>query len=232
MTNDASLKTIGMLGGMSWESTAEYYRLANELVAERLGGLHSAQLLLASVDFARIEAQQQAGAWDDAGRDLGVLARNLQTAGADALILCTNTMHKVAQFIVDAIDIPFLDIRDVTATAVLGAGVQRVGLLATKYTMEQEFYIDHLRNKGIDVVVPDSEQRADVNRIIFDELCRGLFHGESRQRYVEIIGGLAANGCEGVILGCTEIELLISQADSSLQIFPTTRLHVEAALSA
>jgi aspartate racemase len=222
---------IGMLGGMSWESTAEYYRVANQLVADRLGGLHSARLLLASVDFADIESLQKTGDWDEAGRRLGQLAKTLEDAGAGLVLLCTNTMHKVAPHIAGALSVPFLDIREVTVDAVMAAGNPRVGLLATKYTMEQEFYVGYLRDRGVDVVVPEDDDRAEVHRIIFDELCRGEFSAASRARYVEVIERLAQRGCEGIILGCTEIELLITQANSPLQVFPTTRLHVEAALS-
>lgn len=230
MTISGGIKTLGMLGGMSWESTAEYYRLANQITAERQGGLHSARVILSSVDFADIEAMQVSGNWDAAGRLLAEHACLLETAGADVLLLCTNTMHKVANFIVEAINIPFLDIREVTADAIKADGMKRVGLLATAYTMEQQFYVDYLQERGLEIVVPNDDDRQEVHRIIFEELCRGVVNSESRQRYVEVIKRMQANGCEGVILGCTEIELLVTQTDSPLQIFPTTRLHVEAAL--
>lgn len=224
--------TIGLLGGMSWESTAEYYRLVNELVRDRLGGLHSARCVVYSVDFAPIEAMQAEGRWDDAGQALAGAARAVEAAGADLLVLCTNTMHKVADAITAAIAIPLLDITDVTADAVVRAGVSRVGLLATGFTMEQSFYRDRLARHGLDVIVPDADDRATVHRVIYDELCRGVIRDESRQAYRDVIGRLVDRGAEGVILGCTEIELLIGEADASVPVFPTTRLHVEAAVDA
>jgi aspartate racemase len=224
--------TIGMLGGMSWESTGEYYRLVNELVRERLGGLHSAACVVYSVDFAPIESLQADGRWEDAGQALADAARCLQAAGADLLVLCTNTMHKVADHVQAEISIPLLDIRDVTAAAVRGSGVARVGLLATAYTMEQDFYRDRLAAHGLEVLVPDTEDRTTVHRIIYDELCLGIVRDESRQAYREVISRLVARGADGVILGCTEIEMLISQADAPVPVFPTTRLHAAAAVEA
>jgi aspartate racemase len=223
---------IGMLGGMSWESTAEYYRLANELVRDRLGGLHSARIVLASVDFADIEALQVSGQWDRAGDLLAAEASALELAGADMLLLCTNTMHKVADQVQAAVSIPLLHLADTTAAAVRGAGLARVGLLATRFTMEQDFYRDRLTGNGLDVVVPDADDRAEVHRIIYDELCRGVIREESRQRYRQVIDRLVAAGAQGIVLGCTEIELLIGPADSPVPVFPTTRLHVEAAVTA
>lgn len=223
---------IGMIGGMSWESTAEYYRLLNELTRQRLGGLHSASCLVHSVDFADIEKMQAAGEWDRSGELLASAASGLQRAGASVLLLCTNTMHKVAHHIQNAVDVSFLDIRDITAAAIKNAGMIHVGLLATAYTMEQSFYIDRLQSNGLVVTIPDSDDRQAVHRIIYDELCMGIVREESRRAFVEVIERLAAASCEGVILGCTEIELLVSAEDSSLPIFPTTRLHVEAALDA
>jgi aspartate racemase len=224
------VKTIGFLGGMSWESTAEYYRLANEAVASRLGGLHSARCLMLSVDFADIEAMQVEGRWEDAGEALGLEAQRLQAGGADFLVLCTNTMHKVAAQIEAAIDIPMLNLADTTARAVRGAGVTRVGLLGTRFTMEQSFYRDRLAGHGIDVVVPDSADIATVNRIIYDELCLGIVHDESRATYLEVIDRLIGAGVEGVVLGCTEIELLVGPEDIAIPAFPTARIHVEAAV--
>jgi aspartate racemase len=223
--------TIGMLGGMSWESSAEYYRLANELVRERLGGLHSARCLLYSVDFAAIEHLQAAGRWDDAGALLATAAGRLEAAGADLLVLCTNTMHKVADQIAGAVRIPLLHIADATAAAVRAAGLDTVGLLGTAFTMEQEFYTGRLASHGVTVLVPEAADRALVHAVIYDELCRGIVTASSRAAYAEVIGRLAAAGAQGVILGCTEIELLVGPEDSPVPVFPTTRLHVEAAVN-
>ncbi|WP_035768719.1 aspartate/glutamate racemase family protein [Arthrobacter castelli] len=225
-------RVIGMLGGMSWESSAQYYRLANELVRERLGGLHSARVLLASVDFADIEALQAAGQWDEAGKVLAEAAKGLEAGGAELLLICTNTMHKVADRVQAAIHIPLLHLADATAQAIIRAGLGTVGLLGTAFTMEQNFYRDRLASHGLTVLVPSADDRADVHRIIYDELCQGLLHEESRQIYRDVISRLAEAGADGVVLGCTEIELLISAADSQVPVFPTTRLHVEAAVDA
>ncbi|EQD82249.1 aspartate racemase [Saccharopolyspora erythraea NRRL 2338] len=225
-----SVRTIGMLGGMSWESSAHYYRLANELVAERLGGLHSVRCLLLSVDFAEIEALQAGGRWDEAGALLVRAAKQIETAGADLLVLCTNTMHKVADQIEAAIEIPLLHLADTTATAVTAAGLQVVGLLGTAFTMEQDFYRDRLSGHRLTVLVPEREDRALVHSVIYDELCRGIVSETSRAAYRRVIDRLVAAGAQGVVLGCTEIELLISQEDSPVPVFPTTRLHVEAAV--
>jgi aspartate racemase len=225
-------RVIGMIGGMSWESSAEYYRLANELVRDRLGGLHSARLLLASVDFAGIERLQSDGRWDEAGRLLADVARGLEAGGAQLLLLCTNTMHKVADQIEAAVEIPLLHLVDVTADAIARAGLSTVGLLGTAFTMEQDFYRDRLTGRGLTVLVPDVDDRAEVHRIIYEELCFGILREQSRQRYREVIDRLARAGAEGIILGCTEIEMLISADDSPVPVFPTTRLHVEAAVDA
>jgi aspartate racemase len=222
--------TIGLLGGMSWESTAEYYRLANELVRDRLGGLHSAQLVLYSVDFAPVEEMQVAGEWDAAGALLASAAQSVEAAGADLIVLCTNTMHLVADQVASAVSVPFVHLVDVTADAIAQAGVHRVGLLGTAFTMEQPFYRDRLVAHGLEVIVPDRPDRAEVHRVIYDELCLGVVTDESRRAYQQIIGRLVAQGAEGVILGCTEIELLIGAPDSPVPVFPTTRIHVEAAL--
>ena len=224
------MKRIGLLGGMSWESSAEYYRLINELVRERLGGLHSADCVLRSVDFALVEELQVKGRWDEAGVLLGAAARELEAAGAELLVLCTNTMHKVADVVGSAINIPMLNLADTTAAAALEQGLVRVGLLGTAFTMEQDFYRDRLASHGLDVVVPEAEDRALVHRVIYDELCLGVVRAESRTAYVGVIERLVGAGCEGVILGCTEIELLIGQQDSPVPVLATTQLHAQAAV--
>jgi len=221
-----------MLGGMSWESSALYYQLANELVRERLGGLHSARCVLYSVDFAGIEQLQMTGQWDEAALLLSQAARSVQAAGADLLLLCTNTMHKVADQVQAAIDIPLLHLGDATADAVRAAGLSTVGLLGTAFTMEQDFYRDRLAGHGLRVLVPGADDRAEVHRVIYDELCLGDVRPESRAFYRGVIDRLVASGAEGIILGCTEIELLVSAADSPVPVFPTSRLHVEAAVDA
>lgn len=224
--------TIGMLGGMSWESSALYYRLANEIVRDRLGGLHSARCILHSVDFADIERLQHTGQWDEAARQLSRAAVAVQDAGADLLLLCTNTMHKVAEQVQAAVAIPLLHLADATADAVIAAGLATVGLLGTAFTMEQDFYRERLCARGLRVVVPEADDRAEVNRVIYEELCVGEVRDVSRKAYQEVIGRLVEAGAEGVILGCTEIELLISASDSPVPVFATTRLHVEAAVDA
>lgn len=226
------MKTIGLIGGMSWESSAEYYRLLNELVRQRLGGLHSAKCLLHSLDFAEIEELQVAGEWQRAGEILAEAARGLQAAGADLLLICTNTMHKVAGQVEAAVSVPLLHLADATADAVRAAGIGRVGLLGTAFTMEQAFYRDRLAGHGLDVLTPDAEGRALVHRVIYEELCLGVVREESRAAYQDVIGKLVAAGAEGVVLGCTEIELLIRDEDSPVPVFPTTRLHAEAAVDA
>ena len=227
------MRTIGVLGGMSWQSTAQYYRLLNELVAERLGGLHSAELALRSVDFARIEALQVTGEWDEAGRVLARVGEQLVAAGADVVVLATNTMHKVAEPLEDMFGAAFLHLGDVTARAVLGAGVGRVGLLGTRFTMEQPFYVDRLARHGLDVVVPPEADRDVVHRVIYDELCVGVVDDGSRERVRDVVRRLVALGCTGVILGCTELELLLSEPElGGVPLFATTRLHCEAAVEA
>ena len=228
----ASMRVIGMLGGMSWESSAEYYRLANELVRERLGGLHSARCVLASLDFAEVERLQVAGEWAQAGDLLAEAARGLEAAGAELLVLCTNTMHKVADQVQAAVGIPLLHLADAAAEAVTAAGLDTVGLLGTAFTMEQDFYRERLARHGLRVLVPQAEDRAEVHRVIYDELCLGVVREESREVYRGVIRRLAGAGAEGIVLGCTEIELLVGQADSPVPVFPTTRLHVEAAVTA
>jgi aspartate racemase len=223
------VRTLGLLGGMSWESTLPYYRVLNERVRERLGGLHSARLLLYSVDFAEIEALQHRGEWDAAGRVLAEAAGRLQQAGADALLICTNTMHKVAPQVEAAIDIPLLHIADATARRIHAVELTRIGLLGTRFTMEQAFYRERLERSGLEVLVPDTAAREQLHRIIYDELCRGVVRAESRQCYRDVIARLVAQGAEGVVLGCTEIGLLIDSDDAAVPIFDTTRIHAEDA---
>ena len=225
------MQTIGLIGGMSWESSLEYYRILNETVKERLGGLHSAKCILYSVEFAEIEALQHAGRWDEAAQVMVEAGQSLERAGADLLVLCTNTMHKLAGEIEAGVSIPLLHIADATAEVVKAAGIRRVGLLGTRYTMEQEFYRGRLLEKhGIEVVIPEEAEREIVHRVIYDELCLGVIKPESRRAFTAIIEKLAAAGAEGVILGCTEIENLVRQEDSPLLVFPTTRIHAEAAV--
>ncbi|WP_329611716.1 aspartate/glutamate racemase family protein [Kitasatospora herbaricolor] len=226
------MKTIGLLGGMSWESTAEYYRLLNVLTRERLGGLHSAKCVLHSVDFAEIEALQSAGRWERAGEVLADAARSLEAAGADLLLICTNTMHKVAGQVAAAVSVPLLHLADTTAAAVLAAGLGKVGLLGTAFTMEQDFYRDRLASHGLDVLVPDATGRAEVHRVIYQELCLGIVREESRDAYRAVIADLVAAGAEGIVLGCTEIELLIGPEHSPVPVFATTSLHARAAVDA
>jgi aspartate racemase len=224
------MKTIGLLGGMSWESSAEYYRLINEAVKAELGGLHSAQLLLYSVDFAAIERLQHVGDWDAAGAILADAARCLERGGADFLLLCTNTMHKVADAITQSVSIPLVHIADPTATAIRAARIGTVGLLGTRFTMEQEFYRGRLEGQyGLRVLVPNPADREAVHRIIYDELCLGQVREESRAEYRAIMARLVEQGAQGIILGCTEITLLVSAADATVPLFDTTRLHAEAA---
>ncbi|MBB6095112.1 aspartate racemase [Povalibacter uvarum] len=224
------MNTIGLIGGMSWESTALYYRIINETVKERLGGLHSARLVLASVDFHEIERLQHAGDWDQAGALLADSARSIAAAGAGNIVLCTNTMHKVAAAIESAVSIPLLHIADPTARAILQAGIRSVGLLGTRFTMEQAFYRERLSQRhGLKVIVPDERDRDTVHRVIYDELCLGQVLDASRQAYRQIIDRLIAAGAEAVILGCTEITMLIGPKDSPVPLFDTTAWHARAA---
>ncbi|MBE2314587.1 aspartate/glutamate racemase family protein [Solirubrobacter sp. CPCC 204708] len=226
------MKRIGLLGGMSWESTIEYYRLVNELVAEQLGGLHSADCILRSVDFTEIEVLQRENRWAEAGERLAREAQDLEAAGAELLVLCTNTMHKVAAEIELAITIPFVHIGDTTAEAVRGDGLDRVGLLATGYTMEQDFYVGRLRDQhGLDVLVPDKADRKIVHDVIYDELCKGIINDGSRDEYRRIMADLADRGAQGLLLGCTEIDLLVGAEDSPVPVYDTTRLHAERAVT-
>ena len=224
------MKTIGLLGGMSWESTLPYYRHINEAVRERLGGLHSARLVLYSLDFHEIEALQRQGDWAAAGTLLADAARRLESAGADFLLLCTNTMHKVADTIEAASALPLLHIADPTAAAIQAAGLQGVGLLGTRFTMEQPFYRQRLEDRcGIQVLVPDEPDRAEVHRVIYEELCRGVVSEASRQAYRQVISSLVARGAQAVILGCTEIGLLVRADDAEVPLFDTCVLHAQAA---
>lgn len=224
------MKTIGLLGGMSWESSVEYEQIINTEVRNRLGGTHSADLLIRSYDFAAIEALQEADDWEGAGRRLGADARALQNAGADLIVLCTNTMHRVAPAIEAAIDVPFLHLADTTAEAVVAAGVTTVALLGTRYTMEMDFYRSRLADRGLVILIPNEPDRTMVHDVIFDELVRGQISAESRRRYLAAIDRLCARGAEGVIAGCTEIELLVIADDVAVPYFPTTRLHAMAAV--
>lgn len=224
------MKTIGLIGGMSWESTLPYYRIVNETVRERLGGLHSARLVLYSVDFADIERLQHAGDWAAAGELLAGAARALQAAGADFLVLCTNTMHKVAPAIEAAVAIPLLHIADPTAAAIRAAGCRSVGLLGTRFTMAQPFYKDRLSERhGLQVLVPDAAGQDEVHRIIYTELCLGQVLPASRAVYQRVMASLVARGAEAIILGCTEISLLVGPADASVPLFDTTWLHARHA---
>lgn len=225
------MKTIGLIGGMSWESTAHYYRLLNEAVRARLGGLHSAKCLLASVDFGEIEPLQRADRWDEAGAILNRAALGLERAGADMLLICANTMHKVADQAMRGVAIPLVHIADATAERVEAAGVRRVALLGTRYVMEQDFYRRRLAGQhGLEVVVPGQEERAEVNRVIYEELVLGRVEPRSRARYQAIIAALIDAGAEGVIAGCTEITMLLKQPDVPVPLFDTTELHALAAL--
>ncbi|MGE5714646.1 MAG: aspartate/glutamate racemase family protein [Betaproteobacteria bacterium] len=224
------MKTIGLIGGMSWESTVPYYRQINELTKERLGGLHSARIILYSVDFHDIERLQQAGRWSEAGAVLAGVAGALERAGADLLVLCTNTMHKVAPAIEAAVRIPLLHIADATGEEIKRAGVSTVGLLGTRFTMEQGFYKDRLRqNFGLRVLVPGEKDRNLVHRVIYDELCLGKIVEGSRSEYRRVMAKLVDEGAEAIILGCTEITLLVGQEDTAVPLFDTTRIHARRA---
>ena len=224
------MKVIGMLGGMSWESTVYYYQQLNRGVRERLGGLHSAHSITYTVDFSEIERMQATGAWDEAGAYLADCARRLEAAGAEGLVLCTNTMHRVIGAIESAISIPVLHIADGTADALVGDGVRAVALLGTRYTMEQDFYRRRLIDRGLTVLIPDADDRDTVHRVIYDELCRGKVADSSRDAYIDVVKRLAGQGAEAVILGCTEIGLLLDQRNSPIPVYDTTLLHVKAAI--
>ena len=224
------MRTIGLLGGMSWESTVPYYRVVNEVVKERLGGLHSAKVVLVSVDFAEVERLQHAGDWDAAGALLAGSARSLEAAGAECIVLCTNTMHKVADAIESAVGIPLLHVADPTSEAIRAAGLRTVGLLGTRFTMEHGFYVGRLEERhGLTVLTPPAEDRALVHRVIYEELVLGRVLEASRAAYRRVIEDLVARGAEGVILGCTEIAMLVEPGDARVPLFDTTELHALAA---
>lgn len=225
------MKTIGLIGGMSWESTATYYRLINEGIRRKCGGLHSAKILLYSVDFAEIEHMQSENRWDEAGERLGEAARKLDEAGADLLMICTNTMHKVADRIESYISIPLLHIADATGTRIGADGIRSVGLLGTRFTMEEQFYRRVLEEKyNLQVSVPSTEDRAAVDSIIFNELCLGKIREESRLVYQRIVRSLAEDGCQAIILGCTEISMLLSAQDTDIRLYDTTEIHADQAV--
>ncbi|WP_017753985.1 aspartate/glutamate racemase family protein [Calidifontibacillus oryziterrae] len=225
------MKTIGLIGGMSWESSVEYYRIINEEVKNRLGGLHSAKCLLYSVDFAEVEHFQATGEWEKAGHLLAEAAYSLEKAGAKFIVICTNTMHKVVHYIEEKIHIPILHIAEATATQINRTGIQTVGLLGTKYTMEQDFYIKRIEANGIKVIIPDENDRNIVNKVIYEELCLGDIKQSSKEYYKNIIKSLVENGAEGIILGCTEIGLLVKQDDSDVPLFDTTFIHALEAVN-
>jgi len=225
------MKTIGLIGGMSWESSIEYYRIINETVKAKLGGLHSSKSIMYSVDFADIEVLQHQGKWRDAAQILAEAAKKLEKGGADFVIICTNTMHKVADDIQAHIHIPILHIADATARRIKDSGIRRIGLLGTRFTMEDAFYKDRLIQKyGLDVIIPDVQGREIVHHVIYDELVIGKIREESRKQYADIIEGLVKDGAEGVILGCTEIGLLVHEKDCRVPLFDTARIHAEAAV--
>jgi aspartate racemase len=225
------MRTIGLIGGMSWESSAEYYRLINQQVRDRLGPLRSAQLLMHSVDFGPVEQAQHAGRWDDAAAILVDAARRLEAGGAECVVLCTNTMHKVAEQIQAAISIPFLHIAEPAAQAALNIDARTVGLLGTAFTMEQDFLKQRLVAKGLTVLVPDETERKDVHRIIYDELCVGVISDQSREIYQRVIESLTARGAQAIILGCTEIGMLVKPEHSALPLLDTTELHAQSAVA-
>ena len=224
-----NLKTIGLIGGMSWESTVTYYKIINETVKERLGGLHSAKCILYSVDFQEIEECQANGNWEKSGEILGEAAYNLEKAGADFIVICTNTMHKVVNQIKEKISIPILHIAEMTAEKILEKGLKNIALLGTKYTMEQDFYKSKLIEKGINVIIPDKNDIEIINEVIYDELCLGTINSDSKKKFLEIVDKLRSKGAEGIILGCTEIGLLIKNEDTDVPLFDTAIIHAEQA---
>ena len=224
-----NLKTIGLIGGMSWESTVTYYKIINETVKEKLGGLHSAKCILYSVDFQEIEECQANGNWEKSGEILGEAAYNLEKAGADFIVICTNTMHKVVNQIKEKISIPILHIAEMTAEKILEKGLKNIALLGTKYTMEQDFYKSKLIEKGINVIIPDKNDIEIINEIIYDELCLGTINSDSKKKFLEIVDKLRSKGAEGIILGCTEIGLLIKNEDTDVPLFDTAIIHAEQA---
>ena len=224
-----NLKTIGLIGGMSWESTVTYYKIINETVKEKLGGLHSAKCILYSIDFQEIEECQANGNWEKSGEILGEAANNLEKAGADFIVICTNTMHKVVNQIKEKISIPILHIAEMTAEKILEKGLKNIALLGTKYTMEQDFYKSKLIEKGINVIIPDKNDIEIINKVIYDELCLGTINSNSKKKFLEIVDKLRSKGAEGIILGCTEIGLLIKNEDTDVPLFDTAIIHAEQA---
>ena len=224
-----NLKTIGLIGGMSWESTVTYYKIINETVKEKLGGLHSAKCILYSVDFQEIEECQANGNWEKSGEILGEAANNLEKAGADFIVICTNTMHKVVNQIKEKISIPILHIAEMTAEKILEKGLKNIALLGTKYTMEQDFYKSKLIEKGINVIIPDKNDIEIINKVIYDGLCLGTINSNSEKKFLEIVDKLRSKGAEGIILGCTEIGLLIKNEDTDVPLFDTAIIHAEQA---
>jgi len=224
-----NLKTIGLIGGMSWESTVTYYKIINETVKEKLGGLHSAKCILYSVDFQEIEECQANGNWEKSGEILGEAAYNLEKAGADFIVICTNTMHKVVNQIKEKISIPILHIAEMTAEKILEKRLKNIALLGTKYTMEQDFYKSKLIEKGINVIIPDKNDIEIINEVIYDELCLGTINSDSKKKFLEIVDKLRSKGAEGIILGCTEIGLLIKNEDTDVPLFDTAIIHAEQA---
>lgn len=226
------MKTVGLIGGMSWESTATYYRLINQGIRNRCGGLHSAKMLLYSVDFAEVEELQSTGRWHEAGQLLAEAAVRLEKGGADLLLICTNTMHKVADQVVAAVTLPLLHIAEATGERIVEDGIRAVGLLGTRFTMEEKFYRSVLEDRfGLRVVVPPAEARRLVDKVIFDELCRGVIADDSKKEYLRIADSLAAQGCGAIILGCTEIALLIGASDTDLKLYDTTEIHAQQAVA-
>ena len=223
------MKTIGLIGGMSWESTVTYYKIINETVKEKLGGLHSAKCILYSVNFQEIEECQANGNWEKSGEILGEAAYNLEKAGADFIVICTNTMHKVVNQIKEKISIPILHIAEMTAEKILEKGLKNIALLGTKYTMEQDFYKSKLIEKGINVIIPDKNDIEIINKVIYDELCLGTINSNSKKKFLEIVDKLRSKGAEGIILGCTEIGLLIKNEDTDVPLFDTAVIHAEEA---
>ena len=225
------MQTIGLIGGMSWESSLEYYRVINQRVKERLGGLHSAKVILYSVDFAEIEELQRLEQWDEAGKIMANAAISLEKAGADVLLIATNTMHKLANFITEVTNLPLLHIADATAKQIQQDKIHQVALLGTKFTMEQDFYKGRLVELfGLKVIVPDESEREFIHKVIYNELCQGIILDSSKAKYLEIIAKLERDGADGIILGCTEIELLIQADDCAVKLYPTAKIHAEAAV--
>ncbi|WP_141430525.1 aspartate/glutamate racemase family protein [Bacillus sp. 03113] len=224
------MKTIGLIGGLSWESTADYYKYLNTFVKEKLGGLHSAKCLLHSFDFEEIVTLQKNAEWDKATNCMTDAAQKLENGGADVILICTNTMHKMAEEVEASVQIPLIHIADATAKKIKQQGLKTVGLLGTKFTMEQNFYKERLNAHGIEVVIPNEDDRQTIHNVIFDELCKGMIKESSKAAYLQIMSKLQEKGAEGIILGCTEIPLLIKQADSDIPLFDTTCIHAEAAV--